>query len=52
VAHSSLLEELATFRKATLLKTLQSAGLATAINDIQFQIGSLVFDVQGATESL
>jgi hypothetical protein len=39
VAHSSLLEELAAFRKAALLSTLRSAGLGTAINDIQFQIG-------------
>jgi hypothetical protein len=52
VAHSSLLEELAGFRKARLLRTLQSTGLGTAINDIQFQIGSLVFSVQDATESL
>ena len=51
VAHPSLLEELVAFRKATLLATLQSGALGTAIHDIQFQVGSVVFDVKEATES-
>jgi hypothetical protein len=52
VAHPSLLEELVAFRKATILRTLKSTDLGIAINDIQFQIGSLVFDIQDATKSL
>lgn len=51
VAHPSLLEELAAFRKATLLAALQSSDLGTAIHDIQFQVGSVVFDIKEAMES-
>lgn len=51
VAHPSLLEDLVAFRKATLLATLQSSALGTAIRDIQFQVDSVVFDTEQATES-
>ena len=51
VAHPSLLEELVAFRKATLLASLQSSALGTAIHDIQFQVGSVVFDIKKAMES-
>ena len=51
VAHPSLLEDLVAFRKATLLATLQSSALGTAIRDIEFQVDSVVFDTQQATES-
>lgn len=51
VAHSSLLEELASFRKVTLLAALQSSDLGIAIHDIQFQVGSVVFDIKEAMES-
>jgi hypothetical protein len=51
VAHPSLLEELASFRKATLLAALQSSDLGTVIHDIQFQVGSVVFEIKEATES-
>jgi Dna[CI] antecedent, DciA len=46
VAHSSLLEELVAFRKAALLAVLQSSDLGTAVHDIQFQVGSVVFDIK------
>jgi hypothetical protein len=51
VAHPSLLEELAAFRKATLLAVLQSSDLGIAIHDIQFQVGSIVFDIKEVTET-
>jgi hypothetical protein len=51
VAHPSLLEELSAFRKATLLTSLQSSALGITIHDIQFQVGSVVFDSQEAEES-
>lgn len=51
VAHSSLLEELVAFRKATLLASLQSSDLGTAVHDIQFQVGSIVFDSNEVAES-
>ena len=38
VAHPSLLEELAAFRKATILAVLQASDLGTAIHDIQFLV--------------
>lgn len=50
VAHASLLEELAVFRKAALLASLQSSDLGAAIHDIQFQVGSVVFDIKEAME--
>jgi Dna[CI] antecedent, DciA len=50
VAHPSLLEELIAFRKPTLLATLQSGALGSAIRDIQFQVDSVVFDTKEATE--
>ena len=51
VAHSSLLEELVAFRKAALLAVLQASVLGTAIHDIQFQVGSVVFDIRKVSES-
>jgi Dna[CI] antecedent, DciA len=51
VAHPSLLEELVAFRKAALLAVLRSIDLGTAIHDIQFQVGSVVFDIKEAMGS-
>lgn len=51
VVHPSLLEEFSAFRKAKLLISLQSSALGMAIHDIQFQVGSIVFDSQKAEES-
>jgi hypothetical protein len=39
VAHPTLLEELAAFRKPALLKALQSGVPGTAIRDIRFRVG-------------
>jgi hypothetical protein len=39
VAHPTLLEELAAFRKPALLAALRSGAPATAIHDIRFRIG-------------
>ena len=44
VAHPSLLEELAAFRKSALLTSLQSSALGIVIHDIQFRVGSVVVD--------
>ena len=41
VAHSTLLEELAAFRKPALLRALQSSVRATLIQDIRFRIGAI-----------
>jgi Dna[CI] antecedent, DciA len=51
VAHSSLLEELAAFRKAMLLAALQSSDLGKEIRDIQFQVGPVEFDINEVNES-
>ena len=51
VAHPSLLEELAAFRKPVLLKFLQSSALGIAVRDIQFRVGSVVADIKETTES-
>jgi hypothetical protein len=51
VAHPSLLEELAAFRKEALLTFLQSSSLGIAIHDIQFQVGSIGFDIKEAKDS-
>src|SRR5262245_22044572 len=48
VAHPSILEELAAFRKATLLTALQLSDLGIAIRDIQFRVGSIVCDTKEA----
>ena len=45
VAHPSLLEELAAFRKSTLLASLRSS--APGICDIQFRVGSIGTRYQG-----
>lgn len=42
VAHSTLLEELSSFRKSLLLKALCSNAPATVIRDIRFRVGSVV----------
>jgi predicted nucleic acid-binding Zn ribbon protein len=46
VAHSTLLEELAAFRKADLLAALQSGAPATAIQDIRFRVGTVALEVE------
>jgi predicted nucleic acid-binding Zn ribbon protein len=46
VADSALLEELVSFRKATLLAALRSGALATAIHDIRFRVGAVVAEVE------
>jgi hypothetical protein len=50
VAHSTLLEELMAFRKATLVAFLRSGALGTAIHDIRFRVGSVAIDVKDVTE--
>ena len=42
VAHSTLLEELAAFRKPALLAALRSGAPATTIHDIRFRVGAVV----------
>jgi predicted nucleic acid-binding Zn ribbon protein len=46
VAHSSLLEELVSFRKALLLEALRSGAPATAIHDIRFRVGAIASEVE------
>src|SRR5271166_3600808 len=46
VAHSTLLEELAAFRKPALLEALRAGAPATTIHDIRFQVGPVVLDVE------
>jgi predicted nucleic acid-binding Zn ribbon protein len=46
VAHSTLLEELAAFRKPALLEAVRAAALATTIHDIRFRVGPVVLDVE------
>jgi predicted nucleic acid-binding Zn ribbon protein len=41
VAHPTLLEELAAFRKPELLQALRAGAPATPIQDIRFRVGSL-----------
>jgi Dna[CI] antecedent, DciA len=41
VAHSTLLEELAAFRKPALLAALRSDAPATTIHDIRFRVGAV-----------
>jgi predicted nucleic acid-binding Zn ribbon protein len=41
VAHPTLLEELAAFRKAELLAALRACGPGSAIQDIRFRVGSV-----------
>jgi hypothetical protein len=45
VAHSTLLEELAAFRKPALLAALRSVAQATMIHDIRFRVGAVVLEV-------
>jgi predicted nucleic acid-binding Zn ribbon protein len=44
VAHSTLLEELAAFRKPALLAALRSGALATTIRDIRFRVGPVAVE--------
>jgi hypothetical protein len=46
VAHSTLLEELAAFRKPALLAALRSAAPSTAIHDIRFRVGVVAPEVK------
>jgi hypothetical protein len=46
VAHSTLLEELAAFRKPALLAALRSDAPATTIHDIQFRVGAIALEVE------
>jgi predicted nucleic acid-binding Zn ribbon protein len=48
VAHSTLLEELAAFRKPALLKAMQTGAPATIIHDIRFRVGSVALEVESA----
>ena len=53
VAHSTLLEELAAFRKPALLAALRSGAPATTIHDIRFRVGAVVLEIKpsGVTAS-
>jgi predicted nucleic acid-binding Zn ribbon protein len=44
VAHSTLLEELAAFRKPALLTALRSDAPATTIRDIRFRVGTVAIE--------
>lgn len=46
VVHSSLLEELTAFRKASLLASLRTGALGAVICDIQFRVDSGVFSTK------
>ena len=51
VAHSTLLEELAAFRKSDLLAALRSGAPATPIRDIRFRVGTIVLEPKSKTAS-
>src|SRR5271169_5570569 len=46
VAHSTLLQELAAFRKPALLGALRSGAPATTIHDIRFRVGAVTLEVE------
>jgi predicted nucleic acid-binding Zn ribbon protein len=46
VAHPTLLEELAAFRKPALLAALRASAPATTVHDIRFRIGSVVVEAE------
>jgi predicted nucleic acid-binding Zn ribbon protein len=46
VAHSTLLEELAAFRKPALLAALRTDAPATTIHDIRFRVGEIALEVK------
>jgi predicted nucleic acid-binding Zn ribbon protein len=46
VAHSTLLEELAAFRKSALLAALRTDAPATTIHDIRFRVGEIALEVK------
>jgi hypothetical protein len=46
VAHSTLLEELSSFRKPSLLSALRLSAPATMIHDIRFRVGPIVLEVE------
>jgi predicted nucleic acid-binding Zn ribbon protein len=51
VAHSTLLEELAAFRKPALLAALRQAVPAAGVNDIRFRVGPVGPREPGPTRS-
>jgi hypothetical protein len=48
VAHSTLLEELAAFRKPALLEAVRAGAPATTIHDIRFRVGPVVLEIDAA----
>ena len=48
VAHSTLLEELAAFRKPALLDAVRAGAPATTVHDIRFRVGPVVAEVEAA----
>jgi predicted nucleic acid-binding Zn ribbon protein len=48
VAHSTLLEELAAFRKPSLLEAIRATAPGTTIHDIRFRVGPVGLDVEAA----
>ena len=48
LAHSTLLEELAAFRKPALLDAVRAAAPATAVHDIRFRVGPVVLNEKAA----
>ena len=48
VAHSTLLEELAAFRKPALLEALRASAPGTTIHDIRFRVGPVAIGVKTA----
>jgi predicted nucleic acid-binding Zn ribbon protein len=46
VAHSTLLEELAAFRKPALLEAMRAGAPATTIHDIRFRVGSVALEAE------
>src|SRR6516165_139461 len=51
VAHSTLLEELAAFRKPALVAALRPGAPATTIHDIQFRVGVIAIEVEPTHKS-
>jgi hypothetical protein len=50
VAHSTLLGELAAFRKPALLAALRACASASTIHDIRFRVGAIAPEVKLSTE--
>lgn len=49
VTHSAVLEELAAFQKAKLVKALRSSAPGITIHDIRFRVGLITFDTEGTS---